>query len=48
MFVWVRWVSIAVLTGLPQTQGVQGNSKNFQILENFKETQGELEKLKEL
>ena len=29
-----------VYTGLPRTQGIQGNSKNFQIEENLRETQG--------
>ena len=41
-------------TGLSHTQGIQGNSVNFQILENVKEIQGisifvlNLEKLKEV
>ena len=29
-----------VYTGLPRTQGIQGNSKNFQFEENLRETQG--------
>ena len=27
-------------TGLPNTQGIQGNSGNFQVGENLRETQG--------
>ena len=27
-------------TGLPHTQGIQGNSGNFQVEENLRETQG--------
>ena len=28
------------ITGLPHTQGIQGNSGNFKVEENLKETQG--------
>ena len=28
------------ITGLPHTQGIQGNSRNFQVEENLRETQG--------
>ena len=28
------------ITGLPHTQGIQGNSGNFQVEENLRETQG--------
>ena len=27
-------------SGLPHTQGTQGNSGNFQVIENFRKTQG--------
>ena len=27
-------------TGLPHTQGIQGNSGNFKVEENLRETQG--------
>ena len=30
------------LTGLPHTQGIQENSRHFKILENLRETQGNL------
>ena len=29
-----------LMTGLPHTQGIQGNSGNFQVEENLRETQG--------
>ena len=28
------------VSGLPHTQGIQGNSWNFQVIENLRETQG--------
>ena len=28
------------MSGLPHTQGIQGNSGNFQVEENLRETQG--------
>ena len=31
---------IRIFTGLPHTQGIQGNSGNFQVIENLRETQG--------
>ena len=31
--------SFCFITGLPHTQGIQGNSGNFQVEENIRETQ---------
>ena len=33
--------------GLPHTQGIQGNSGNFQVEENLRETKGDSGNLKE-
>ena len=32
--------TVCILTGLPHTQGIQGNSWNFQVEENLRESQG--------
>ena len=29
-----------IIAGLPHTQGIQGNSENFQVEENLRENQG--------
>ena len=36
-----------IITGLPHTQGIQGNSGNFQVEENLRETQGDSGNLRE-
>ena len=33
-------IFIEAKSGLPHTQGIQGNSGNFQVEENLRETQG--------
>ena len=43
-------LKIKVITGLPHTQGtqgIQGNSGNFQVEENLRETQGDSGNLRE-
>ena len=39
--IFVDCLHILVITGLPHTQGIQGNSRNFQVEENIGETQGD-------
>ena len=36
----LREILIKVKSGLPHTQGIQGNSGNFQLEKNLRETQG--------
>ena len=36
-----------IYAGLPDTQGTQGNSGNFKVEENLRETQGDSEQIRE-
>ena len=38
----IKSKTLLQFSGLSHTQGIQGNSGNFQVVENLRETQGDL------